>query len=567
MRVLGLNAWLHDTAACLLDDGAVVAAIEEERFSREDKHTSAFPAKSIAFCMKQAGARGDGLEHLAINLQPIRAFEDAERFARVLARPSALGGTNRKAYKHLLRSVERTERDAGRALKRLGLRPGWQVHTVAHHDAHAASCFFVSPFEQAAVLTVDGRGEWASTGLYVGRGSRLERLDSIGLPHSLGLAYAGVTQYLGFKKNSDEYKVMGLASFGDPARFGPAMRKLLLGRPDGRFEVAAGCLEDPSTGELDVRALEELFGRPRRRPESELGQEHKDLAAALQDVTEEIGLALARHLRQKTGLDKICLAGGVALNCVMNRRILDEGGFTGLYVQPAAYDAGGALGAASWVHHQVLGRPRAWVMDRADFGPAYDDEEIEQVLREGLLRWRRSEDIARDTAELLAQGKIVGWFQGRSEWGPRALGHRSILADPTRPDMQDHVNRRVKHREDFRPFAPSATVESFARYFETTTPDPFMVTIVGVRPEFRAKLPAVTHVDGTARLQTVDAKANPLYHRLLGELERRTGFPVVLNTSFNVRGEPMVLTPRDALRCFFTTGIDHLAIGSYVVDK
>lgn len=558
MSILGLNTWLHDTAACLVHDGQLVAGIEEERFSRDDKHSSAFPRRAIEFVVK-AAPPGTTVEHVAVNLDPERAFQDSQRPASVLLRPGRLLSEHRKAFKHMQRANVRAARDTRHTLRALGLAKDFTFHEVGHHDAHAASTFFVSPFQEAAVLTIDGRGEWATTALYAGRGNALEPLGSVGLPHSVGLLYAAVTEYLGFRRNSDEYKVMGLASYGDPAPFRQAARRLVRSLGQGRFEVA------PEG--LDAAALEAVFGGPRRVAESALEERHKDVAAALQDVTEEVGLELARHLRERTGMKTLCMAGGVALNCVMNTRILQECGFEGLYVQPASYDAGGALGAAFWVHHQQLRQPRAFVMDRADWGPSYTDEHIERILREGMLRYRRCDDIARDAAALIAAGKIVGWFQGRSEWGPRALGHRSILADPTRPDMQDHVNLRVKHREDFRPFAPSAKAESYRTYFETATDDPFMTTIVPVRPEWRAKLPAVTHVDGTARLQTVDARTNPLYHRLIHEFEALRGVPVVLNTSFNVRGEPMVLTPMDALRCFFTTGIDHLAIGSFVVDK
>ncbi|MGE0709509.1 MAG: carbamoyltransferase, partial [Planctomycetota bacterium] len=306
---------------------------------------------------------------------------------------------------------------------------------------------------------------------------------------------------------------------------------------------------------------------PPRVRESELTQRHKDIAAALQERTEEIGVHMARHLQQQTGQKAICLAGGVALNCVMNTRILTDTDFEQIYVQPASYDAGGSLGACFWIYNQILGQPRGPAMNRADLGPSYSDEAIEATLREGLLRYRKCDDVAVETAKLVAAGKIVGWFQGRAEFGPRALGHRSILADPTRPDMQDHVNLRVKHREDFRPFAPSSTAEDYQRYFDAPAQDWFMTKVIPVREEFRERLPAITHVDGTARLQTVQRETNPLYHRMIKELEKLRELPIVLNTSFNVRGEPMVLTPKDALRCFFTTGIDHLAIGSFIVDK
>lgn len=557
MHVLGLNWWLHDSAAALLKDGALVAALEEERWFRDDKHTNVFPGRSIKFCIEAAGDV-EAIQDVALNLSTSAAVGEG-----------ALGRFDkhsRKDRKHIKRAIKTAAREARHALRACGLPDRFTFHEVAHHDAHAASAFFASPFEEAAVLTLDGRGEWATTCSYAGRGARLEPLSAIGLPHSLGNVYAAMTEYLGFKRNNDEYKVMGLASYGDPARFRAAADQLMKTTPKG-FVVNTEHFVEGSRILFPGVALERLFEGPRRVRESELEQRHKDVAAALQEKTEEIGLHLARKVHEQTGLEKLCLAGGVALNCSMNTRLLAEGPFDELYVQPAAHDAGGALGAALWVRHQVQGHERSFRMDRANFGPAFSDDEIEPILREGLLRYRKVDDICKAAAQLLADGKIVGWFQGRAEFGPRALGHRSILADPTRIDMQDHLNNRVKHREDFRPFAPSAIQEGFEKYFGGDAEDRFMVRIVPVQEEFRAKLPAITHVDGTARLQTVSPETNPLYHRLIEEFGRLSGVPVVVNTSFNVRGEPMVLTPKDALRCFFTTGLDHLAIGSFVVDK
>ena len=559
MHVLGINSWLHDSAVALFREGELVAAIEEERWYRDDKHTSEFPRRSIEFCLRQAGGPAQ-IEHVAINLNTKAAYGDA---GKMLAR---LDKANQRDAKHLRRSIKLSERGVRQTLRSKGTSGDFTFHEVAHHDAHAASTFFLSPYEEAAVLTLDGRGEWATTTSYHGRGNRLERVNTIGLPHSLGSVYAAVTEYLGFLRNNDEYKVMGLASYGDPSRFKAQMDRLV--RPtEGGFEVNLEHFEEQARVLFAGEGLVKLFGQPRRVRESELEQVHKDLAAALQQRTEEIGLHLARQLHTRTEAKHLCMAGGVALNCVMNTRILAETEFESIYVQPAAYDAGGALGAAAWVNHQILGMPRTFVMNRPNFGPEYGDAEIEQVLSAGLLRYRKVEDPALAAAELIAEGKIVGWFQGRAEFGPRALGYRSILADPSQPHMQDHVNARVKHRESFRPFAPSTTLESFREVFDTEAEDPFMTTVIPVREEFRARLPAITHVDGTARMQTVRKELNPLYHRLISEVGRLRGLPIVLNTSFNVRGEPMVLSPKDALRCFFTTGLDHLVLGSFVVDK
>ncbi|MBL4847701.1 MAG: carbamoyltransferase [Planctomycetes bacterium] len=566
MYLLGINCWLHDSAACLIRDGEVVAAVEEERWFRDDKHTGEFPKRSIRYCIEAANDPGMTVDHVAFNFSPMRAFSESANLGQVVTRPGSYSSLNRKSYKHLSSGLKRYAREARQALRAAGAGDDYDVHEVAHHDAHAASAFFVSPFDEAAVLTLDGRGEWATTTGYYGKGNRLERVFHVGLPYSLGLFYAAMTEYLGFKRNNDEYKVMGLASYGDPSRYREQIKGLILPDGDG-FRIATEHFEERSRILYPSQALEALFGGPRRVGESEIDQRHKDVAAALQERTEEIGLHMARCLKEKTGARNIAMAGGVALNCVMNTRILNEVPFDEIYVQPAAYDAGGALGAPYWVYHQELGRPRTFVMDRANFGPEFSDDTIEAILKEGLLRYRKSEDIAGDTAKLLNEGKIVGWFQGRGEFGPRALGHRSILADPSRPEIQDPVNLRVKHREDFRPFAPSAIEETYQTYFDTKHLDPFMTSVVPVHEEYRSKLPAITHVDGTARLQTVSKATNPLYHEVISKLGELTGIPVVLNTSFNVRGEPMVCTPKDALRCFFTTGIDHLAIGSFIVDK
>jgi carbamoyltransferase len=567
MYVLGVNSYFHDASVVLIRDGEVVAAVEEERFYRDDKHTTKFPSRSIKYVLEAAGDPGLTIRHVGVNMAPMRCFSDAPSAGALLRSPLSYSRRNQKNFKHIRRATEEVRRQTRRLLRGLGYPHEFTFHEVPHHDAHAASSFFVSPFERAAVLTIDGNGEWATTTTSRGEGNKLERLGTIGLPHTLGGLYACMTEFLGFKRNNDEFKVMGLSSYGDPARYREAMAQLVRPTDDGGFQIDTSYFDVKPYSFTAGPRFPQLFGGPGRVPESELGQRDKDLAASLQERTEEIGLHLARSLQKETGLTDLCLSGGVALNCVMNTRILEETDFERIYVQPASYDAGGALGACFYIRHQVLGEPRDFVMDRANFGPEFTDATIESILSEGLLRYRKSEDIALDTARLLAEGKIVGWFQGRAEFGPRALGHRSILADPTRLDMQDHVNLRVKHREDFRPFAPSATFEDYQTYFDSPADDPFMTKVIRVRPEWRERLPAITHVDGTARLQTVKQEVNPLYHRMIREFAKLRELPIVLNTSFNVRGEPMVLTPKDALRCFFTTGIDHLAIGSYIVDK
>lgn len=552
MDIVGLNSHFHDSAAVLLREGRLVAGLEEERWFRDEKHTGRFPARSLRWLLETHGALP---ERITLGFDPWR---------------SLAGGFDRRARRHLraLRLATReAQREARRALRAAGLdQAAKQVrfHSVAHHDAHAASAFFASPFAEAAVLTYDGCGEWETSTISRGRGSRLERLRTWGLPHSLGGVYAAVTEHLGFRRNSDEYKVMGLAPSGDPGRYRNALAEALPLDAEGFRVEGWAFAQAPFRLEL-TPALRARLG-PARAPESELSQDHRDLAAALQTQTEAIGLQLARSALRLAGSKHLALAGGVALNCVLNGRIAREAGAEALYVQPLSSDAGVAWGSASWVWHQVLGQPRVAPQEGLDLGPESSEAEVEALLRAGRLRWRRPEDVVEACAELLAAGKVVAWVQGRAELGPRALGQRSILADPTRPEMRDHLNARVKGREAFRPFAPAAAAEVCAELFESAG-DESMTRAVQVRPHARALLPAVTHSDGSARLQVVSAERQPRFHALLQAFGRRRGLPVLLNTSFNVGGEPMVLTARDALRCFFTTGIDHLVIGSCIVDK
>jgi len=566
ISILGLNLYFHDSAAVLVQDGKVAAAIEEERWFRDDKHTAIFPKRSIKYCLQSIGEERAEISHVAINMDPIRCLSNSSSIADLLCHPSRW---NRKHWKNFMdrrRACQQIEWQTHRTLFELNLDQQFQYHLVAHHDSHAASAYFVSPFEEAAVLAIDANGEWPTTTTYIGRGNKLQHEHTLGLPHSLGGLYGALTTYLGFMRNSDEFKVMGLAAYGDPAKYREAMHELISKTNDGFFKLNLSYFDYADYKITTNQKLQSLFGIPPRIPGSEITKEHKAVAAALQECTEQIVIHVTQHLQKRTGLKKLCLAGGVALNCVMNTAILDNTDFEEIFIQPASNDAGSALGAAYWVYHQILGKPRDFVMDRVDYGPSYSNDEIESILRAGLLRYRKSENITKETARLLSEGKIIGWFQGRAEFGPRALGYRSILADPTRIDMQDHLNLRVKHREDFRPFAPASTIEDYARYFDAV-PDCFMTKTCKVREAYRERLPAITHIDGTARLQTVDPEINPLFHRLIREFESISGMPVIINTSFNVNGEPMVLTPQDALRCFFTTGIDSLVIGDFIIDK
>ena len=549
MDIIGLNSLFHDSAAVLLREGALVAGLEEERWFRDEPHTGRFPARSLRWLLEAHAARP---AQITLGFRPWRSFA---------------GGVDRAArrqFRAIRRATREAERETRRALRAAGLAAEVPLHTVAHHDAHAASAFFASPFAEAAVLTYDGSGEWDTVTISRGRGSRLTRLRTWGLPHSVGGVYAALTEHLGFRRNSDEYKVMGLAPAGDPGRFRNALAAALPLDEEG-FRVEPWAFRrGPFRLEL-TPALRAQLG-PARIPESELTQVHRDLAAAVQAQTEVLGLHLARSALRLASSKRLALAGGVGLNCVLNGRIAREAGAEALYVQPLSSDAGVALGSASWVWHQVLGRPRVAPLERLDLGPESPNAEVEALLRAGRLRWSRPDDLVEACAALLAAGQVVGWFQGRAELGPRALGQRSILADPTRPEMRDHLNARVKRREGFRPFAPAVAAESAADYFAPGG-DAFMTRAVQVLPGARGRLPAVTHIDGSARVQLVRAAEQPRFHALLRAFERRRGVPILLNTSFNVRGEPMVLTPRDALRCFFTTGIDHLVIGDCIVNK
>lgn len=564
--ILGLNLYFHDSAAALLRQGQLLAAIEEERWYRDDKHTRVFPRRSIEYCLSHLGDR-EGLTHIAVNMQPLRCLSDAPTLSWYAARPNLWSRKHWRNYLNRRKACVDTRTELWLLLRALGRDKSFRYHLVPHHEAHAASAFDPSPFEESAVLCIDANGEWPTTTLWHGRGCELRCLETVGLPHSIGALYACITEYLGFQRNNDEYKVMGLASYGDAGRFAGQFDGLIRAVSPGLFRLDQRYFDYLDYKLVPSQAFRRLFGIPPREREAEIHDVHRDLAAGVQHATERIVLHILRELQARTQSKRLCLAGGVALNCVMNQRILEAGGFEELFVQPASHDAGGALGAACWVESQLLRRPRRFVMDRADWGPSFSDSEIEAILRRGMLPARAAKDVPAETARLLADGKIVGWFQGRAEFGPRALGYRSILADPTSPVMQDHLNRRVKHREDFRPFAPACTAEDFSRWFNTTREEPFMTSTCRVRQEALQQLPAVSHIDGTARLQTVREEKNPLFHALLRAFSKLRGVPILLNTSFNVRGEPMVLTPHDAIRCFYTTGIDALVMGSFVLEK
>lgn len=560
--ILGLNHHFHDSSACVLRDGELVSAAEEERFVRE-KHTRRFPARSADACLALAGVTARDVTDIAVSVQPGR---DAHRLVGYALREAGRGGAAVLRYE-LTRMVRRQ-----RALARF-LRERWplgrfpRVHFVPHHLAHAAGSYFASPFDEAALLAVDGSGEWATTFLGAARGSKVERFHQSYFPMSLGSFYEAVTEFCGFRPNYDEGKTMGLAPYGDPARFARLVGSLVRVDDEGGVHLDLRWFEHPRGGDRRMSdSLARALGTPRRQGEP-IEACHRDAAAAFQGVLEERVLELCRVLQRRTSARDLVISGGVALNSVMNGRILRESGFERLYVMAGAGDNGTSIGAAYWVEHAVLGRPRRSPHEDPFLGTGYGDDAIASALSGFGIPAVERADVVAATADRIRDGKIVGWFQGRMEFGPRALGARSILANPTLPDMKATLNARVKHREPFRPFAPSVTSEKKSEYFETSSDDPFMLKVCAVRPEHRERLPAVTHVDGTARLQTVASEVAPRYHELLVALERRTGYPVVLNTSFNVMGQPIVESPSEAIHGFLSTYLDCLAIGSFLLDK
>jgi carbamoyltransferase len=575
MYILGINAAFHDSSAALLLDGAPLAAAEEERFTRV-KHgkrpvpftSYQLPFHAIDYCLREAGIPLRRIDRIAYAFDPALSLEGRDPATIALPlEPSRSGATDPWEPLFLAGIVNAPRFLFGDVPHHLShLREGLETAAdlppfefVEHHLAHAASAYYFSGFPEAAILTIDGRGERATTLHAVGRGPSIEKLQEVDFPNSLGILYENVTTYLGFLNSSDEYKVMALASYGSD-RFLSRFRDFVELGEDGRYRI---CFAD----------LEAEFG-PRRRRGEPLEPRHFDVAAALQRTLEESVLGLARWLAAQTGLDSLCLAGGVALNCVMNSRLRDVEIFRRIFVQPAAGDAGTALGSAALIDARERGAAPRQQMTQVYLGPGHSDEEILTELERSKLAYSRPQDIAEATADLLARDQIVGWFQGRMEFGPRALGARSILASPADPQMQDRLNA-IKDREDFRPVAPAVLDEDAAEYFEPGGPSPFMLFVSGVRPEHADAIPAVRHADGTAarpgaataRIQTVSATDAPLFHRLIAAFRARTGIPILVNTSFNTLGRPIVCTPRDALECFFTSPLDALAIGSFLLTK
>jgi carbamoyltransferase len=561
MNVLGISCYYHDSAAALLRDGEVVAACQEERLSRK-KHDSGFPARAVKYVLKEGGIGPEQLDAVGFYDKPLLKFE--RMLSTYVSTFPRSFGSFRKAM-----PVWMHEKLWLRSLLRKELRPyAGPLLFAEHHMSHAASCFLVSPFEESAILTVDGVGEWATASFGVGRGSDITLFKEIRFPHSLGLLYSAFTYYLGFKVNSAEYKVMGLAPYGKPVHYDRIMQDMVRLNEDGSFKLNMKYFSYDYGLTMTNGAFDDFFGGPPRKPETWMTEREFDIAASVQKVCEEVVLRMTRYIHRETGLPNLCMAGGVALNCVANGRVIRETPFKNLFVQPAAGDAGGSVGVAHWVYNTLEGKPRRPGWSHAYLGPAYADEEIEQYLKGAGASYRRLEDgeLVRRTAEVMAQGNVVGWFQGRMEFGPRALGGRSILADPRDAKMRDTLNMKIKFREGFRPFAPSVLADKASEWFDIDCDSPYMLLVAQVR-EGKKVIPSVTHVDGSARLQTVTRESAPLYYDLISEFGRITGVPVIINTSFNVRGEPIVCTPHDAYLCFMRTNMDHLVLGHYLLDK
>ena len=593
MRIVGLSAFYHDSAAALVEDGRVVAAAQEERFTRK-KHDSGFPHHALAYCIEAAGIPLESVDYVVFYDKPFLKFE------RLLETYLAFAPNGFRSFRMAvplwLREKLFQKRLLHDELKKFSRDCDWDSKLLftEHHQSHAASAFFPSPFEEAAVLTMDGVGEWATMSVGLGRGNDLTILKELHFPHSLGLLYSAFTYYTGFKVNSGEYKVMGLAPYGEPKFAQLILDNIIDLKPDGTFWLDQSYFDYCTGLRMTNDKFDRLFGAPARQPDELLIQRHMDLAASIQAVTEEVVLRLTRSLARETGAENLCLAGGVALNCVANGKVLRDGKFTRIWIQPAAGDAGGALGAALAAYHIYKGERRE-VDNRLDgmngayLGPAFDDDDSAGRLAAAGARFTRLDDgalIAR-TADDLADGKALGWFQGRMEFGPRALGNRSIIADGRSRDMQSALNLKVKYRESFRPFAPAVLRSDAAEWFDLDDDSPYMLLVADVVKRRqrsmtaaeqalfgieklnvpRSEIPAVTHVDYSARIQTVHAETNPRFHALLSAFKAKTGCPVLVNTSFNVRGEPIVHTPEDAFRCFMGTELDALAVGNLYLVK
>ena len=584
MKILGISAFYHDSAACLIIDGDIVAAAQEERFTRK-KHDPGFPENAIAYCLDEAKIRVDDLDYVVFYDKPFIKFE------RLLMTYLSVAPRGLASFIQQMPSWLKDKLFMRNTIKRLMDYKG-DVLFCLHHQSHAAAAFLPSPFQEAAILTVDGVGEWATTTFGVGKDNHVEILKEINFPHSLGLLYSAFTYFTGFKVNSGEYKLMGLAPYGEPKYVDLIFKELIDLRDDGSYKINMKYFDYCGGLKMTNEHFDALFGGPPRKAETKITQREMDMARSIQVVTEEVLLRMARSLHAETGMKNLCIAGGVALNCVANGRLLREGPFENIWIQPSAGDAGNALGAAMFAWHQLLGHERTADRRRQKgtyLGPWYSDGAIESYLREYKIPHEKLDEdaLCERVADLLIDGKVVGWFQGRMEFGPRALGARSILGDARSREMQSVLNLKIKFRESFRPFAPSVLREHVSEYFDLDSESPYMLQVANVREDrlrplsseeqeaagfnklrvVRSEIPAVTHVDNSARIQTVDKEDNPRYYKMIDAFYKKTGCPVIINTSFNVRGEPIVCRPKEAYTCFMRTNMDFLAIGSYLLDK
>jgi carbamoyltransferase len=591
MNILGISAYYHDSAACLVTDGRLVAAAQEERFTRR-KHDAGFPLQAVRYCLAEGRVPRGGVDAVVFYDKPLT------KFARIAKTYFATAPRGLRPFLMAmplwLREKLWIPTDIADALEKAGAGAAGQLYFSEHHESHAASAFFPSPFASAAVLTMDGVGEWATTSLGRGSGNRMEMLEELHFPHSLGLLYSAFTYFTGFRVNSGEYKLMGLAPYGEPRYVGHIRENLVDIREDGSFRLNMDYFGFHDGLTMTNDAFARLFDGPPRSPESSMTRREMDLARSVQVVTEEIVLKQVAHASRLTGEKNLCLAGGVALNCVANGRILREGPFENIWIQPAAGDAGGALGAALHVWHQIHDNPRPDpggrdAMRGSYLGPAYANDEIRDWLDHHGYPYRTlaDGDLENEVAALIEDQKVIGLFQGRMEFGPRALGNRSIIGDARSAEMQSVLNLKIKYRESFRPFAPSCLEEKIGDYFDIDRPSPYMLLVAPVRPERclepsdqddgtdlfkrvsrpRSDVPAITHVDNSARIQSVDRETNPRYHRIIEAFAERTGYGIIINTSFNVRGEPIVCTPEDAYRCFMRTEMDVMVLGNHILDK
>ncbi len=590
MNILGISGFYHDSAAALVQDGKILAAAQEERFTRK-RHDADLPVNAMSFCLRRGEVEPDGIDAVVFYDKPITTFV---RLLKTYMRVGPKGFQSfQQAVPIWLREKLWIPYQIEKGLRTMGYKMPKDLYFTEHHEAHAASAFYPSPFESAAVLTFDGVGEWATSSVGVGRGHQLTLTEQLNFPHSIGLLYSAFTYHCGFRVNSGEYKLMGLAPYGEPVYADRILDTLVDLHDDGSFTLDMSYFGYLYSLKMTNAKFDKLFGAPARPPESELTKREMDMARSIQVVTEEIVLRMARHAREATGERNACLAGGVALNCVSNGRLLREGPFDNIWIQPAAGDAGGAIGAALYAWHQIEGNERhadghTDAMSGAYLGPRFSDDEIERYLDESgypYVRMATSADRAARVAELVDEGKVLGLFMGRMEFGPRALGHRSIIGDPRSPKMQSIMNLKIKYRESFRPFAPAVLADKASEWFDIDSESPYMMITADVLErhwvdapahsddirtwvnEVRSDIPAVTHVDHSARLQTVSREQSPEFHEILTAFDELTGCPVMINTSFNVRGEPIVCTPEDAYRCFMRTEMDYLVLEHCILEK